>query len=142
MPEDLDIHLQTEPHFAPEQMMPMETEYPQPMQQMPRWMNAQPQEHSIHCNYFECNAYQDWPAQHQQDQQYQHQQEMDYAYHQQMMQMQQHHLQMHMPMIVGYNGPEVENLNWSGDKILKSSMPVGGAYPVLKRQRLDYHIHA
>lgn len=137
---DLGRHLQTEAHFAPNPMM---MEFPQPVQQIPQqpFMAQQQQQ----CMCADCIYTSEWSAS-----PYQHQAEMEYScYSPPPPNMHMHmptssspplHLQMQMPRIVGYNGPEVENLNWSGEQIPKSSMmPMAvGLYPAVKRQRLEF----
>ncbi|KAF8535901.1 hypothetical protein BDD12DRAFT_808213 [Trichophaea hybrida] len=145
-PEELNRHLQSNAHYVPHQQM-MINSYPQPMQQMPQ-QSTLIMESEQQCLCPSCNVYQDqWsPIR------APHIPHMDYNYQQYHLNQQQQQYQTYMmhpmlqiqsqiaPMTMSYNGPEVENLNWSGERIPKT-MPISSSYPVLKRQRLEFPLN-
>jgi hypothetical protein len=142
--EELEFHLQSDTHCVPHHQMMMNS-FSQPMQQMPQH-SAFMMEPEQQCLCPSCNVYQDqWspirPLHH-----------IDYSYHHHHHLDQQHQQLMHMmhpmlqvqqqkvPITMSYNGPEVENLNWSGERIPKT-MPMNSSYPLLKRQRLEFPLN-
>jgi hypothetical protein len=128
-PGDLDLHFHSETHLALNPIMTVSSQSVQRASQQPPIMNSEQQCSCAHC------IYQEWPTSPYPQPMHM---EVDYVYQAPLWQPFVH-LQMQMPRLRGYNGPEVENLNWSGEKIPKTSMPMmTGSYPPVKRQRLDF----